>query len=70
MNAMVEQTFLKRHLSPALSSTFCGGEGDKSTRGKHSDLGLSKCAQNRSGQTRSNQVKPVLLKAEMLKPET
>jgi hypothetical protein len=23
---------LDRHLSPALSSTFCGGEGDKSSR--------------------------------------
>ena len=29
--------FLDRLLSPALSSTFCGGEGDKSSRWDRSD---------------------------------
>jgi hypothetical protein len=29
---MASQTFFERHLSPSLSSTFGGGEGDKSAR--------------------------------------
>jgi hypothetical protein len=54
MDAMVEQTFLKRHLSPALSSTFCGGEGDKSSRWDRSGWG---CQDAPQGLIRSNQVK-------------
>jgi len=34
---MVNLTFLEHLLSPSLSSTFCGGEGDQSSRWDRSD---------------------------------